>query len=80
MRKFLLLILIVFFCSFGFAADEETKATERAQAHDGGIVDLSVGTPVDPVPQLIQDALAAGANSPGYPATWGTAARNKSGR
>jgi SH3 domain-containing YSC84-like protein 1 len=32
MKKFLLLILIVFFCSFCFAADEETKATERAQA------------------------------------------------
>jgi succinyldiaminopimelate transaminase len=35
-------------------------------------VDLSVGTPVDPVPQVIQDALAAAANSPGYPATHGT--------
>jgi aspartate/methionine/tyrosine aminotransferase len=35
-------------------------------------VDLSVGTPVDPVPQVIQDALAAAADSPGYPATHGT--------
>jgi succinyldiaminopimelate transaminase len=33
-----------------------------------------VGTPVDSVPQLVQDALAAGADSPGYPATYGTAA------
>jgi succinyldiaminopimelate transaminase len=33
-----------------------------------------VGTPVDPVPRLIQDALAAGADSPGYPATYGTPA------
>lgn len=33
-----------------------------------------MGTPVDPVPQLIQEALAAGADSPGYPATYGTAA------
>jgi succinyldiaminopimelate transaminase len=33
-----------------------------------------VGTPVDSVPRLIQDALAAGADSPGYPATYGTAA------
>jgi succinyldiaminopimelate transaminase len=35
-------------------------------------VDLSIGTPVDPVPQLVQDALAAAANWPGYPATAGT--------
>jgi succinyldiaminopimelate transaminase len=37
-------------------------------------VDLSIGTPVDPVPQIVMDALAAAANSPGYPATAGTAA------
>jgi succinyldiaminopimelate transaminase len=35
-------------------------------------VDLSVGTPVDPVPQVIQRALAAAAGRPGYPATQGT--------
>lgn len=38
----------------------------------GGICDLSVGTPVDPVPALIQDALASAANAPGYPTTHGT--------
>jgi succinyldiaminopimelate transaminase len=37
-------------------------------------VDLSIGTPVDPVPTLIQAALAAGADWPGYPATYGTTA------
>jgi succinyldiaminopimelate transaminase len=37
-------------------------------------VDLSVGTPVDPVPGLVQDALRAAANAPGYPATHGTPA------
>jgi succinyldiaminopimelate transaminase len=37
-------------------------------------VDLSVGTPVDPVPGLVQDALRAAANAPGYPATHGTRA------
>jgi succinyldiaminopimelate transaminase len=37
-------------------------------------VDLSVGTPVDPVPQVVQAALAASADWPGYPATYGTAA------
>ena len=35
-------------------------------------MDLSVGTPVDPVPQVIRAALAAAADSPGYPATHGT--------
>jgi succinyldiaminopimelate transaminase len=45
---------------------------ERARAHPGGIVDLSVGTPVDPTPQLIRDALAAASDAPGYPQTYGT--------
>ncbi|MFG2147652.1 bifunctional succinyldiaminopimelate transaminase/glutamate-prephenate aminotransferase [Streptomyces sp. NPDC048696] len=49
---------------------EPYKAT--AGAHPDGIVDLSVGTPVDPVPALIQDALVAAADSPGYPTVWGT--------
>ncbi|WP_330307125.1 MULTISPECIES: bifunctional succinyldiaminopimelate transaminase/glutamate-prephenate aminotransferase [unclassified Streptomyces] len=51
---------------------EPYKAT--AAAHPGGIVDLSVGTPVDPVPELIQKALVAAADSPGYPTVWGTPA------
>ncbi|MFF2022483.1 bifunctional succinyldiaminopimelate transaminase/glutamate-prephenate aminotransferase [Streptomyces sp. NPDC058171] len=49
---------------------EPYKAT--AAAHPDGIVDLSVGTPVDPVPELIQKALVAAADSPGYPTVWGT--------
>ncbi|MFD7090866.1 succinyldiaminopimelate transaminase [Streptomyces sp. NPDC059896] len=51
---------------------EPYKAT--AAAHPDGIVDLSVGTPVDPVPALIQRALVEAADSPGYPTVWGTAA------
>lgn len=43
-----------------------------AGAHPDGVVDLSVGTPVDPVPELIQRALAGAADSPGYPTVWGT--------
>jgi succinyldiaminopimelate transaminase len=35
-------------------------------------VDLSVGTPVDPVPRVVREALAAAADCPGYPATHGT--------
>ncbi|MEV0093600.1 succinyldiaminopimelate transaminase [Streptomyces sp. NPDC050738] len=49
---------------------EPYKAT--AKAHPDGIVDLSVGTPVDPVPEIIQKALIAAADSPGYPTVWGT--------
>lgn len=43
----------------------------RARAHADGVVDLSVGTPVDPTPELIRDALRAAADSPGYPTVFG---------
>lgn len=46
--------------------------TEAARAHPDGIVDLSVGTPVDPVAPVIQEALAAAGSAPGYPTTHGT--------
>jgi succinyldiaminopimelate transaminase len=45
-----------------------------AEAHPEGIVDLSVGTPVDPVPLSVQAALAESSNTPGYPLTAGTPA------
>src|ERR1022692_3821026 len=57
---------------FPWDALEPAKAT--AAAHPGGIVDLSVGTPVDPVPRVVRDALAAASDSPGYPAAAGTPA------
>ncbi|ORW92029.1 succinyldiaminopimelate transaminase [Mycobacterium szulgai] len=56
-----------------FPWDTLTDAKALAGAHPDGIVDLSVGTPVDPVAPLIQEALAAAASAPGYPATAGTA-------
>ena len=43
-----------------------------ARAHPDGAIDLSVGTPVDATPTLIQRALHDGANAPGYPLTAGT--------
>jgi succinyldiaminopimelate transaminase len=49
---------------------EPAKAV--AAAHPGGIVDLSIGTPVDPVPPLIRAALADASDAPGYPLTAGT--------
>ncbi len=54
-----------------FPWDNLTAYAERARAHSGGIIDLSVGTPVDPTPQIVQDALRAATNSPGYPTTIG---------
>lgn len=44
-----------------------------AGANPDGIVDLAIGSPVDPVPVLIRDALAAAVDSPGYPQTQGSA-------
>lgn len=44
----------------------------KASEHPGGAVNLSIGTPVDPTPVLIQDALRAAADAPGYPAVHGT--------
>lgn len=57
-----------------FPWDSLAEAKRTANAHPAGIVDLSVGTPVDPVPQILQDALASVAEQPGYPATHGTPA------
>ena len=58
--------------SFPWDALAPYKAT--ALTHPGGIVDLSVGTPVDPVPAVVRQALAAASDAPGYPATAGTPA------
>ncbi len=57
-----------------FPWDSLAGARTRAGAHGDGIVDLSVGTPVDPTPELGRQALAGAADSPGYPLTSGTAA------
>ncbi|WP_461167544.1 succinyldiaminopimelate transaminase [Tsukamurella serpentis] len=56
-----------------FPWDTLAGAKERAAAHLDGIVDLSVGTPVDPVAEPIRQALYDGSRFPGYPATIGTA-------
>ncbi|MBO1337030.1 succinyldiaminopimelate transaminase [Streptomyces sp. VRA16 Mangrove soil] len=55
-----------------FPWDKLEPYKKTAAAHPDGIVDLSVGTPVDPVPDLIQKALIDAADSPGYPTVWGT--------
>ena len=45
---------------------------DKASRHPDGMVNLSIGTPVDPTPAVIQEALKAAADSPGYPTTHGT--------
>jgi succinyldiaminopimelate transaminase len=55
-----------------FPWDSLAPFKERASAVSGGLVDLSVGTPVDPTPGVVQAALVAGADAPGYPQTYGT--------
>jgi succinyldiaminopimelate transaminase len=55
-----------------FPWDTLGDARAVAEAHPDGIVNLSVGTPVDPVAPLIREALAAASARPGYPATAGT--------
>ena len=54
-----------------FPWDLITSYGDTARAHPGGIVDLSVGTPVDPTPEVVQQALRDAADSPGYPVTIG---------
>ena len=57
-----------------FPWDTLADVTALARSHPDGIVDLSVGTPVDPVAPLIRAALAEASAAPGYPATAGTPA------
>lgn len=45
-----------------------------AQAHPEGYLDLSIGSPVDPTPAIIRDALAEATDSHAYPTTIGTPA------
>ncbi len=54
-----------------FPWDQLTEHAARARAHPDGIVDLSVGTPVDPTPDVVRRALEAASDSPGYPQTVG---------
>src|SRR6478736_2219469 len=45
----------------------------RARSHPDGIVDLSIGSPVDPTPAVVVDALQAATDAHAYPQTIGTA-------
>ncbi|MGW6174712.1 succinyldiaminopimelate transaminase [Arthrobacter sp. NPDC055138] len=53
--------------------DAMAPYAQKAAEHPGGAVNLSIGTPVDPTPAVIREALTAAADAPGYPTTHGTA-------
>ncbi|OHR34865.1 succinyldiaminopimelate transaminase [Corynebacterium sp. HMSC074C04] len=55
-----------------FPWDSLTRAKATAAAHEEGMVNLSVGTPVDEVASIIRQGLSEGAAAPGYPQTVGT--------
>jgi succinyldiaminopimelate transaminase len=64
-----------------FPWDSLAPTKERASAFSDpalgaageGLVDLSVGTPVDPTPDVVRAALSGASDAHGYPLTWGTA-------
>ena len=45
---------------------------DRAASHPDGIVDLSIGSPVDPTPAIVREALAVATDAHAYPTTVGT--------
>ncbi|WP_282852177.1 succinyldiaminopimelate transaminase [Gulosibacter sediminis] len=55
-------------------APYRATAAERAAAAGVDVVDLTVGSPVDPTPQRIRDALAEATDAHGYPTSAGSAA------
>ena len=55
-----------------FPWDSIADAKKLASEHPDGLINLSVGTPVDDVAPSIQLALAEAAAIPGYPQTIGT--------
>ncbi|WP_236842352.1 succinyldiaminopimelate transaminase [Boudabousia tangfeifanii] len=55
-----------------FPWDSLTPYKELAAKHPQGLVNLSVGSPVDDTPKSVQQALIGAANSPSYPTVVGT--------
>ena len=53
--------------------DRLIPVREAAARHEGGAVDLSVGTPCDPPPKVVLDALRDSDSERGYPPSVGTA-------
>ena len=54
--------------------DQMVPFATQARRHEGGIIDLSIGSPVDATPDVVQQALRAAADAHAYPQTVGTPA------
>ncbi|MFK4113155.1 succinyldiaminopimelate transaminase [Microbacterium sp. NPDC006705] len=54
--------------------DAVAPYAEKARRHPGGIVDLSIGSPVDPTPEVVARALREATDAHAYPQTVGTPA------
>jgi succinyldiaminopimelate transaminase len=61
-----------------FPWDSLLPARRTAAAHPEGLVDLSIGTPVDRVPLPVRTALGDASEAPGYPTVHGTLAVRRS--
>lgn len=57
-----------------FPWDSLAPFVVRAKAYSGGLVDLSVGSPVDPTPEIIRESLSVATDAHAYPQTVGTPA------
>lgn len=55
-----------------FPWDTLAGARDRARQHPEGFIDLTVGSPVDPAPEVARAALTAAADAHGYPQVIGT--------
>jgi succinyldiaminopimelate transaminase len=55
-----------------FPWDTIARYADRARAYPDGLVDLSVGSPVDPTPEFVREALAAATDAHSYPQTAGS--------
>lgn len=56
-----------------FPWDSLDSYRDRASQHPRGLIDLSVGSPIDPTPAVAMEALTNAAQAPSYPLTAGTA-------
>jgi len=57
-----------------FPWDQLVPFAETARSHADGMVDLSVGSPVDDTPDVVREALAAATDAHSYPLTAGSPA------
>jgi succinyldiaminopimelate transaminase len=55
-----------------FPWDSLEPFKKQAASHPQGLIDLSVGSPVDDTPAIAQEALSLAGNAPSYPLTAGT--------